>query len=147
MAKLIERDTEEQTAGVEQISNATRVINEMVAGIKKAAKEESGATKEILKDTAEMKEFMEKARLSTLEQTMETRHVSDAIAYAAGKASRVAEATYEQLMLSEKILAAIETVRRAALDNSGLASRLENTVMELNRQAESLRSTVANFKT
>lgn len=147
MAKLIEKDTEEQTAGVEQISNATRVINEMVAGIKKAAKEESGAAQEILKDTAEMKEFMEKARLSTLEQTRETRHVSDAIAHAAGKASRVAEATYEQLMLSEKILAAIETVRQAALDNSGLASRLEKTVMELNRQAEALRSTVANFKT
>ena len=59
----------------------------------------------------------------------------------------MAESTYEQLMLSEKILAAIETVRQAALDNSGLASRLEKTVMVLNRQAESLRSTVANFKT
>ncbi|MBI5238109.1 MAG: methyl-accepting chemotaxis protein [Deltaproteobacteria bacterium] len=147
MAKLIEKDAQEQTAGVEQISNATRVINEMVAGIKKAAREESVAAKDILMDTAEMKEFMEKARLSTLEQTRETKHVFDAIVHVAAKASRVAEATYEQLMLSEKILAAIETVRQAALDNSGLASRLEKTVMELNRQAEALRGTVANFKT
>ena len=59
----------------------------------------------------------------------------------------VAEATGEQLMLSKRIVGAIETVKNAADGNAALAARLEKTVKEMNRQADTLRNTVGSFRT
>jgi len=40
----------------------------------------------------------------------------------------------------------VETVKKAAEDNAALASRLEKTIEEMNRQAEKLKSDVRSFK-
>ncbi len=147
MAKMIERATFEQTRGIEQISNAARMISNMVGDIKSATNEQSLGAKDIIKDTLQMKEFIEKAKLLTLEQSRESRLVTENILKVDEKIKRVADATQEQLMLSKRIVIAVDTVRKAAEDNAKLASRLDNTVREMNRLADSLRNTVGNFKT
>lgn len=147
MAKLIEKATAEQTKAASQISNAAQVISSMVGEIKNAANEQSAAVREVLTDTHRMKEFMEKVKLTTGEQSREGRHLTEAILVVAEKISTVAEATGDQMMLSKRIVSAIETVRKAAQDNAGLALKLERTVKEMNKQSDSLRSTVENFKT
>ena len=147
MAKMIEKATVDKTRGVGQISNAAEMISSMVADIKTAADEQSAASKEILKDTVLMKELMEKVRLSTIEQTRETKKVFEAILKVAGKITTVAGATTDQMMLSRRMVEAVGTVRKAAVDNAELAAKLEKTVKEMNKQADKLRSTVENFKT
>ncbi|MBI5643025.1 MAG: HAMP domain-containing protein [Deltaproteobacteria bacterium] len=147
MAKMIEKTTIEQTKGAGQITNAAQMISHMVGDIKNAANEQSSAAKEILKDTVQMKEFMEKVKLSTIEQSREGKHVSEAIFKVADKIKRVAGATQEQMKFSKRIVVAVETVTKAAEDNAALATRLEKTVKEMNKQAETLRSTVGSFKT
>lgn len=147
MAKMIEKATIEQTKGAGQITNASQMISNMVGDIKNAANEQSSAAREILKDTVQMKEFMEKVKLSTIEQARETKRVSEAIFKVAEKIKRVADATSEQMVFSKRIITSVETVRSAGEDNAALAARLEKTVKEMNRQAETLRSTVGNFKT
>lgn len=147
MAKMIEKAAIEQTKGVGQISSVAQKISNMVGEIKVAANEQSMAAKEILKDTVQMREFMEKVKLSTNEQARESKHVSEAIFMIADKLTTVAEATSEQMILSRRIITAIETVKNAADGNAALAARLEKTVKEMNRQADTLRNTVGNFKT
>jgi methyl-accepting chemotaxis protein len=147
MAKMIEKATIEQTKGVGQISSVAQTISGMVGEIKAAANDQSTAAKEILKDTVQMKEFMERVKLSTNEQARESKHVSEAIFHVAEQIDTVAEATTEQMMLSKRIVTSIETVKQAAQDNAALAARLERTVKEMNKQADKLRNTVGSFKT
>ncbi|MCC6501532.1 MAG: HAMP domain-containing protein [Deltaproteobacteria bacterium] len=146
MAKLIEKATIEQTKGAGQIASSVKGMSHMVGDIKQASSEQSHAAREILTDTAQMKEFMERVKLSTIEQARETRRVAEAIFRVLEKISRVADSTGEQMVFSKRIVSAVDTVRNAAEDNAALAARLEKTVEEMNRQADSLRSTVANFK-
>src|SRR3972149_8029769 len=146
MAKLIEKATIEQTKGASQIASSVQGMSHMVGDIKNASSEQSHAAREILTDTAQMKEFMERVKLSTIEQARETRRVAEAIFRVLEKISRVADATGEQMVFSKRIVSAVDTVKDAAEDNAALAARLEKTVEEMNRQADSLRSTVANFK-
>jgi len=146
MAKMIERTTIEQTKGAGQITNAARIMSNMVGDIKNAANEQSAAAREVLDDTTQMKELMEKVKLSTIEQSRETKHVSEEIFAVVEKIKRVADATSRQEMLSRRIVAAVDTVKSAAEDNAALAARLEKTVREMNRQSDSLRSTVGSFK-
>ncbi len=146
MAKMIEKATIEQTKGAGQITSAAQMISDMVGDIKNAANEQSQAAKEILKDTLQMKEFMEKVKLSTNEQSRESKHVSEAIFNVVEKIKRVAGATSEQMVFSKRIVSAVETVKKAAEDNAALASRLERTVKEMNKQAETLRDNVGSFK-
>lgn len=146
MAKLIEKATIEQTKGASQIASSVQGMSHMVGDIKHASSEQSHAAREILTDTAQMKEFMERVKLSTIEQARETRRVAEAIFRVLEKISTVADATGEQMVFSKRIVSAVDTVRNAAGDNAALAARLEKTVEEMNRQADSLRSTVANFK-
>lgn len=147
MAKMIEKTTIEQTRGTGQVANVIQTISNMVGDIKSAANEQSLASKEILKDTAQMREFMEKAKLSTIEQARETKHVSEAIYKVAEKIKTVADATSEQMVFSKRIISAIETVKAAAEDNAAMAASLEKTVKEMNKQADALRNTVGNFRT
>ena len=146
MAKLIEKATIEQTKGASQIASSVQGMSHMVGDIKNASSEQSHAAREILTDTAQMKEFMERVKLSTIEQARETRRVAEAIFRVLEKISKVADATGEQMVFSKRIVSAVDTVKNAAEDNAALAARLEKTVEEMNRQADSLRSTVANFK-
>ncbi len=146
MAKMIERSTMEQTRSAGQVTNVAQTIRHMVGDIKKAANEQTLAAQEILKDTVQMREFMEQVKLSTIEQARESKHVTDSILKVVEKIKRVAGATSEQMTFSRRIVAAVETVREAAEDNAALASRLESTVTEMQRQAEALRNTVGNFK-
>jgi len=146
MAKLIEKATIEQTKGASQIASSVKGMSHMVGDIKHASVEQSHAAREILADTGQMKEFMERVKLTTIEQARETRRVAEAIFRVLEKISRVADATGEQMVFSRRIVSAVDTVKNAAEDNAALAARLEKTVEEMNRQADSLRSTVANFK-
>ncbi|MFQ5735922.1 MAG: methyl-accepting chemotaxis protein [Thermodesulfobacteriota bacterium] len=146
MAKMIEKATIEQTKGTGQIISVAQMISYMVGDIKNAANEQSQAAKEILKDTMQMKEFMEKVKLSTNEQSRESKQVSEAIFNVVEKIERVAGATSEQMKFSRRIVTAVETVKQAAEDNAALASRLEKTVKEMNKQADSLRNNVGSFK-
>ncbi len=146
MAKMIERTTIEQTKGAVQITNAAQMISHMVGDIKNAANEQSAAAREILKDTVQMKEFMERVKHSTIEQSREGRHVSESIFKVADRIKKVASATSAQMEFSRRIVTAVETVKLAAEDNAALASRLDKTVKEMNRQAEALRNTVGSFK-
>jgi methyl-accepting chemotaxis protein len=146
-AKMIENSTAEQTRGVESVAEAAKTISRMVGEIKKAADEQSAAASEILKDTMQMREFMEKVKASAEEQSLESRHVSEAVFRVAEKIVRVAETTSGQMALSGRIVAAMETVKKAAEDNATLAFGLDRTVREMNRLAEALRSNVGSFKT
>ncbi|OGQ01544.1 MAG: hypothetical protein A2W38_04335 [Deltaproteobacteria bacterium RBG_19FT_COMBO_58_16] len=146
MAKMIEKATIEQTKGAGQITSVAQIISHMVGDIKNASKEQSQAAREILKDTVQMKEFMGKVKLSTNEQSRESKQVSEAIFNVVEKIKRVAGATSEQMKFSKRIITAVETVRKAAEENAALASRLEKTVEEMNKQAEKLKSDVGSFK-
>jgi len=147
MAKMIEKITIDQTKGVSQITNVAQIINNMVGEIKSAANEQSQAANEIMKDTVQMKEFMEKVKVSTLEQSREAKQVTEAILKVTEKIDRVAAATGEQMELTRRIVSAVETMKGAAGDSEGAASRLEKTVKEMNDQSDALRNTVGNFKT
>lgn len=147
MARQIEKATIEQTRGTDQISNVAQVISNMVREIKNATNEQSQAAGEIMKDTVQMKELLEKVKNSTTAQTRESKLVSEAIFKVADKIKRVADATSDQMMVSKRIVTAVDTVKAAAQGNAALATRLEKTVQEMNKQAESLRNTVGNFKT
>jgi len=146
MAKMIEKTTIEQTKGTGQVADVIQTISNMVGDIKSAANDQSLAATEILKDTAQVREFMGKAKLSTSEQAREAKHVSEAIYKVAGKIKTVADATSEQMVFSRRIIAAIETVKAAAEDNAAMAASLERTVKEMNKQADALRNTVGNFR-
>lgn len=147
MAKLIEKATIDQTKGVVQISHSTQMINTMVEDIKSAADEQSMASEEILKDTVQMKGLIEQVKLTTNGQARDSKGVTGAILQVAEKINTVAEATAEQMMLSKRIINAINTVKHVAEDNADLATSLEKTVKNMNKQADTLRNTVKSFKT
>ena len=138
------------TAQSKELDNATGTMNSISStmdDIKTAAQAQTNTAKKILKDTVQTREFLKKLKECTADLSGESRLVSDATIKVANKIMRVAEATSSQKMLSARIVVSMETVKKVAEDNATLAFGLDKTVKEMNKLAESLRSSVGNFKT
>ena len=147
MSKKIKESTSIQTKELEKTTNLMNTIKETGDGIKESSQGQTNSAKNILKDTVQMREFMKRLKECTAELSAESRLVSDSTTKVAEKIMRVAETTSSQKMLSARIVASMETVKKVAEDNSTLAFGLDKTVKEMNKLAESLRNNVGNFKT
>ncbi|MBE9531752.1 MAG: methyl-accepting chemotaxis protein, partial [Proteobacteria bacterium] len=147
MSNKIKESAAVQSKELVKATGYMNMINETIETIKESSQNQTSTAKNILKDTVQMREFMKRLKECTAELSAESRFVSDATTKVAKKIMRVAETTSSQKMLSARIVASMETVKKVAEDNSTLAFGLDKTVKEMNKLAESLRNNVGNFKT
>jgi methyl-accepting chemotaxis protein len=147
MSNKIKESSHIQSKELDRATGFMNTISETIDTIKESSQGQTNTAKNILKDTVQMREFMKRLKECTAELSAESRFVSDATVKVAEKIMRVAETTSSQKMLSARIVASMETVKKVAEDNSTLAFGLDKTVKEMNKLAESLRNNVGNFKT
>lgn len=146
MARKIERATEEQAKGIGQVAAGTHKINTMVEEIKKAADEQSRASEEISHASENMKDITWKVKQSTGEQSKEGKHIAQVIADVAQMMQEITKAMKEQKIASERIVHAIETIRKKSEENLTLTAGLDKTVSNLDSQSISLNEKVGSFK-
>jgi methyl-accepting chemotaxis protein len=146
MARKIEKATDEQASGVEQVTVAIQKINNMVEEVKKATDEQSRASAEISQTTEEMKDITQRVKQSTAEQSKTGKYIAQVITDVAQKMQAVAKAMNEQKIASERIVNAMETIRTKSEENLSLTTGLDKTVDNLSSQAGSLNEKVGSFK-
>jgi len=146
MAKKIDKAAEEQARGVGQVAEVIHKINSMVEDVKKATDEQKTASGEISHATEDMRDVTKRVKQSTAEQSKEGKHISQIIADIAHKMQAVARAMNEQKIASERIVGAVETIRKKTEDNLALASGLDKTVGNLASQSSLLTDKVGSFK-
>jgi len=146
MAKKIDKAAEEQAKGVGQVAEVIHKINSMVEDVKKATDEQKTASGEISHATEDMRDVTKRVKQSTAEQSKEGKHISQIIADIAHKMQAVAKAMNEQKIASERIVGAVETIRKKTEDNLALASGLDKTVGNLASQSSVLTDKVGSFK-
>ncbi|MEW6067440.1 MAG: HAMP domain-containing methyl-accepting chemotaxis protein [Nitrospirota bacterium] len=146
MARRVEMAAGEQTKGISQVVEAVHRINSMVDEVKKAMEEQKKASGEIMHSVEDMKDFARKVKQSTAEQSVESKNFSNLITTVSQNMNSIAKATAEQRKASTGMLKAVEIIKKAALETVSLTAELNNTVMDLDKEAASLNGQVANFK-
>jgi len=146
MARKIERATDEQAEGVEQVTMAIQKINSMVEGIKKATDEQSRASTEISQTTEEMNDITQRVKQSLAEQSKTGKYIAQVISDVAQKMQTIAKAMNEQKTASERIMNAIETIRAKSEEELSLTTGLDKTVDNLALQSTLLNEKVGSFK-
>ncbi|MBE9503431.1 MAG: HAMP domain-containing protein [Proteobacteria bacterium] len=146
MARKVETATEEQMKSLDLVTKATQRVSSMVEGIKKATDEQMISSDQILHSTGSMKNETDMVKRSTAEQKMESESITKTITDIMNKMKSIAKATSEQRATSEIIVGAVETMRDEIEKNASLSLDLDKTVIELDKQKNSLQEKVESFK-
>jgi methyl-accepting chemotaxis protein len=146
MARQVEKATEEQSKGIGMVAESIHKIGGMVEEIKKATDEQSRASDGISVSTERMKDITLQVEQSTSEQSKEVRHISAVIADVAEKMEAISTAASEQELLSDKVVRAVEAIRKGVKENAVRVTELDGTVEILDREAALLRDKTGSFK-
>ncbi len=146
MARQVEKATEEQSKGIGMVVASIHNIGGMVEEIKKATDEQSKASDGISVATERMKDITLHVEQSTSEQSKEVRHISNVIADVAEKMEAISTATSEQELLSDRLVRAVETIRKGVKENAVRVTELDGTVEMLDKEAAQLRDKTGSFK-
>src|SRR4030067_838358 len=146
MSRKVNNALAEQTTGVEQVVKFITNIILMVSEIKKTTDDQYLAAKDIINAIEKMRDFTEDVNKLTADQCAESRFISEVICNVANNMQMVTAAMNEQKMASERIVTAINKIKKMSKDNLSLTVEFETTVSKLENVAASLNDKVSGFK-
>ena len=146
MAKKIERAIDEQSRGVNQVTENIQRVNSMVHEIKKASDEQGRASEEILEATEKELSYTQLVKKSVNQQSSEITNLSKEITDASQRMRAVSDAMVEQRKTVENIVTAVQTIMEQSEKNVRFAEELDKIVGNLEIQGGSLNKQVGSFK-
>lgn len=146
MAKRIENATIEQSNGASLVAEGIQSINNMVKDIKRATAEQFRASEEIVKATEGMRIITKGVQVATSEQASGSKHINQIVIEIVDRMKIIASATHEEMVASDMVVKAIETIKIEAENNTQLASELDSMVKSLDTQSILLKERMEGFK-
>jgi len=146
MARKIEQATDEQAAGLAQITVTIDTIKNEAESVNAAVDEQYKGISYLLENAGEVKEIAEIVSRATSEQAEGTDLISRNIDIASQKLKEIAEANREQKEINDMILEAVRKIQETGFstmksvgDVSAFFERLRGDVESLNRDMGSFR--------
>ena len=85
-------------------------------------------------------------QIATSEQASGSKHINQIVIEIVDRMKIIAKATHEEMVASDMVVRAIETIKIAAENNTQLASELDNMVKSLDTQSILLKERMEGFK-
>ncbi len=146
MTKAIERATEEQSAGLKQITMAVDDIRKMMSNVAKSTKEQDNALGYLLEGTGEVKEVAELSKRSSLEQAEGTKLISRNIELANERINYINEAILKQQELNNSILSAMAQISTTGTSTRRDMEDVSVSLKTLIQEIETLKQDMEVFK-
>jgi methyl-accepting chemotaxis protein len=147
MTKAIERATEEQSLGLNQITAAIEEIRKMMSSVAKATKEQDNALSYLLEGTGEVKEVAELSKRGAFEQAEGTKLISRNLELANDRINHINEAVLNQKKLNESIIFAMDKIGNVGTSTVQDMEDVSVSLKTLAHEIETLKQDVEVFKT
>lgn len=145
MSKMVERATAEQASAVHHVAESIDRIDQSVAEIKNATESQYQASEAIALETEHMKEATRKVKQSTSDQSRQGRHIYEVLKDISEKMQSITYSMREHKIASERVVKAIEVIRKNTEENVSRAAELDRNAHELNTHSASLKDKVDRF--
>jgi methyl-accepting chemotaxis protein len=146
MTHAIERATEEQSAGLRQITDAVEDIRKMMKTVTLAIGEEEKSLSHLLESFGEIKEVADISKRGTEEQASGTRNISKNLELANDRISQINMSSLSQKNSNEEMIKAMNQIDGIG---QGLVNDMEDVAISLNTlsaEIEVLRKEMEVFK-
>ncbi|QXE88637.1 HAMP domain-containing protein [Geomonas nitrogeniifigens] len=145
LAKGIERASIEQTEGLKHVVNSTEQVRQKIDQVNRATSEQEKGTAFLLQALNPIKDAMVATKRGTEEQVKSTRFISANIELANQKSYDIARASSNQQELNQRVLEALEDVKRMGSSTVEEVKRLIPVVSALLEDMDALRLEMSGF--
>lgn len=146
MSSAIERATEQQAEAVRVVSGSMDKVKNMIASIARATSEQKKGANLIMSASEKVRNITNKVKNSSEEQSASTRQISKAMENVTDKTQQISFALREQKSGALNIMNSLENIRKLPEENRQRASILNNSIKDLNKDTELLRTELKAFK-
>ena len=147
MALQIQRATEEETQGIQQVTNAMQRINSMIEGIALAARVQHEEGGKIISGMKDLRGISYQVNQGTIDLARGSKQMSKAVEDVNGRSQSIAAEIKEQERGNDQILSAVKKIKEVTQKNRVLTADVETAVEDLSSQSNLLQSEVKQFKT
>jgi len=145
MAKKIGVATKEQAQGVTLVTETVHEMARMVEELKRLTNEQRLEAEGIVKASENIAAVTKTVVASTQQQARESKHTAEIVSDVAHKVKAIVKAIEEQRIAASRISKAMEMSKQIGESNITLAAELDNTIEELNKQAEHVKEGMDKF--
>jgi len=146
MALSIERSTVEQARAAHLVTEAMEGVRDMSDHIAKATAEQSKSALMIMNAAEKMKDASRQVNKATGEQAASSKQITGAIELVADRSRQISRSLSEHKKGSKSILSSIERVKDIPKENRTLIFRISNTLRDLQKDSELLRTEMERFR-
>jgi len=146
MVLSIERSTAEQSRAVRLVAEAMERVRNMTDQIAKATAEESKGILLIIKATEKMGDASQQVSKATDEQTVGSRQISGTMDVVSEGIHQISRSLAEHKTATQHILNMIDSVKNIPLENRKLAFKISNTLRDLLKDSELLKTEMERFR-
>ncbi|HET6516132.1 MAG TPA: phosphate/phosphite/phosphonate ABC transporter substrate-binding protein [Thermodesulfovibrionales bacterium] len=146
MSRFIERSTAEQAKATKLVTGAMGRVRSMIDHIEKATAGESKGIMLIIQATEKMRDVSRQVSKAIDEQKISSRQISGAVELTAERSQRISRSLSDHKFSSQCILNVIDGVKGIPAENRMLAFRISNSLRDLQKYAELLRTETERFR-
>jgi len=146
MALSIERSTVEQAKAARLVTEAMEGVRDMTGHIAKATAEQSKSALMITNAAEKMRDASHQVNKATGEQAESSKQIIAAIELVADRSRQISRSLSEHKKGSKSILSSIEGVKDIPMENRRLIFRVSNTLRDLQKDSELLRTEMERFR-
>ena len=147
MTTVVEKATEEQAGGLQQIRLAMENVRLMLGQVAQSTDEERRSAARMLDSISEVKEVAELVRKGSGEHAAVTQIISRNLEESRNMVTRIHEAAQHQLKANEEIVSEVERIKHSGLAAMKDLEEMTRSFSTLKNEAEVLKNEVAVFRT
>ncbi len=147
MTSVVEKATEEQARGLQQIRLAMENVRSMLSQVARSTDEERQGAARMLESIRDVKEVAELVRKGTGEHAAGTQVISRNLEENRDMVTRIHQAAQDQLKANEEIVSAVEKIRHSGLAAAKDLEEMTRTFGTLRNEVEALKKEMAVFRT
>ncbi len=147
MAKVVEKATEEQAEGLNQIRMSMENVRAMIEQVAKVTEEEKKGSSYMLESISEIKEVAELVKKGTEEHAVGTNVISKNLELTLDMVSQINQSAQNQLKTNQEIISAVEQMKHAAISAVRDMEEVTLSFGTLRKEVEVLKKETEIFRT
>jgi len=147
MANTIERATEEQAKGLNQISISIENVRKMIIHMTKATQEQQAGTSRLLENVSDVRDVADIVKHGTEEEAAGIKAISNNFELADEKIGQIGRSMSNQKKISDDIMAAMEQMRTIGMATVRDVEDVSHSLSTLYKEIEALKKEMETFKT
>ena len=145
MAKSMARSLQEQAQASQRLHEVTAKISDHIGEINRSMTEQARGTSLLASEAERVRDIAARVKSASDEQSEAGRGISEAIEAIASDAMEMRDLLQRQLVETDQIARAVDSLQSIAGENEGLAEELDETVTTLGDSAKAFEEEVGRF--